>query len=398
MFLVFPYRIERQFKMPWVTIGIMALCALMFVIQLLLGLERSYGLVGFKPNAYGALTWFTSMFAHGGLLHLLGNMYFLWVFGGVLEDAIGRGKYAMLYLAGGLVSTLAHSLMMLAFSPGEAYIPSLGASGAIAAIMGVAGVRFYKLNLRIWYFYMLFVVIRTGTFTVTAAAGLALYFARELMWGLIGLALPGGGVAYWAHIGGILFGVAVAFAFGFGRELDREEATKDAEGWAALGRHDMAEAALAEAGVKADEANVLLGRARQALYQVSPDFAAVSADAGRAVQLLLQQGRRVEAIQAFSEFGQVSTETAMFDAETLAAIGSACESTGQAETAACAYYDVLRLHPTAPETERALYRLAHVYLAQGKAPEAAQTWAAFVQHFPTSAWRSYADDRLSASA
>lgn len=396
MFLIFPYRIERPFRMPWATIGIMAACILMLVVQVMLGVEDSIGIVGYRPNAFGAITWLTAMFAHGGIMHLAGNMYFLWVFGGVLEDAIGRPRYLALYFAGGIVATLTHTVMMLAFSPNEATIPVVGASGAIAAIMGVAAVRFYKLKMRVWYFIFFGFLIRGGTFGVTASLGLALYFLNELASGLWGLSGSADGVAYWAHIGGMAFGAVVAYAFGLGKALVTEEKRQEADTWIAMGRHDIASSTLAQAPVS-DAIEVLLTSVRGSLHRSVPDVAGARSSASQAANELVRLGRRDEARDVYREFSPFSSTQAVFDAPALASVASGCEAIGDLDAAACAYYDVLRLHPASAESEKALYRLAHVYLAQGRTPEAHQTWSAFLQHFPASQWRGYADDRLSAA-
>lgn len=394
MFLIFPYRIARPFKMPWATIGIMVACIVVYALQLATGLERSYALLGFRPVLTGAITWFTAMFAHAGLFHLLGNLYFLWIFGGVLEDTIGRSRYLLLYLCGGLVSALVHSAMMLAFAPEQLMIPTVGASGAIAAVMGVAAVRFYRLKLEVWYWFWLVLTMRSGTFGVPALAGVVLYFARELLDGVMALSVGTRGVAHWSHVGGVAFGIAVAYLFGLAKDLDREEAEREARGWRAIGRSDLAADCLVAAGV--DGVEISLTRARQAVGRTAPDIAAAAVDVRSALRALLSRSARSEVATVYREFHPYANTPLFFDASLLMAVGGACESIGDKATAAQAYYDVLHHHPKAPESERALYRLAHVYLAQGKRPEAEQTWAAFTSHFPASQWIAHADQRLTA--
>ena len=145
------------------------------------------------------VTFFTAMFMHGGVLHLAGNMLFLWIFGNNIEDSMGRLKFILFYLAGGVVATLAQ----WAFGMEEA-IPTLGASGAVAAVLGGYALLYPRARVVTLVFIIFFVTI----IALPALLVLGLWFALQL---LEGSSQPagGGGVAYWAHIGGFLFGLAL---------------------------------------------------------------------------------------------------------------------------------------------------------------------------------------------
>jgi membrane associated rhomboid family serine protease len=143
---------------------------------------------------------FVSMFLHGGLLHLAGNMLFLWVFGNNVEDRLGRFRYLLFYLVGGLAA----AALQLAVGP-NSVLPTLGASGAIAAVLGAYLVMFPGARVKTLVF----------VFPVDLSAGFLLgwWFLLQLLHGVGGLGTQvNGGVAYWAHIGGFLFGLAVAWA------------------------------------------------------------------------------------------------------------------------------------------------------------------------------------------
>jgi hypothetical protein len=153
-----------------------------------------------------AISWFTAMFLHGSWGHILGNMLFLGVFGNNVEDAVGRLGYLLFYVAGGFAATVTQTAMtLLAGSATDARVPTLGASGAIAAMLGA----YFILYPRSTVFGLL------GIFPVRISAYffLAFWFLYQLFWGNFGLyeaSGNGGGTAFFAHIGGFLFGVIVA--------------------------------------------------------------------------------------------------------------------------------------------------------------------------------------------
>jgi membrane associated rhomboid family serine protease len=149
------------------------------------------------------LTLLTSMFLHGGWLHLIGNMLFLWVFGDNIEHTLGHVGFAVFYLAGGLAASMAHILLNA-----DSTIPSVGASGAIAAILGAYIVWFPGSRVR-----MLILGFMRVTQT-SALVFLGIWFITQLFSGVASIAETAqtGGVAFWAHIGGFVFGLAVGFA------------------------------------------------------------------------------------------------------------------------------------------------------------------------------------------
>jgi membrane associated rhomboid family serine protease len=156
---------------------------------------RSYGYI---PAAPSLLALLTSLFMHGGWLHLLGNMLFLWLAGGPLEDRWGRAFFSGLYLVSGVIATLAHGAMY----PASA-VPLVGASGAIAGLMGAFLVRLTTTRIRFFYWIFIF----RGTFYAPAFVMLPLWLLQQFLMARSG---PGSGIAVWAHIGGFVFGVVVA--------------------------------------------------------------------------------------------------------------------------------------------------------------------------------------------
>jgi membrane associated rhomboid family serine protease len=157
------------------------------------------------PEPWG-ISWFTAMFMHGSWDHILGNMLFLAVFGKNVEDAFGRLGYLAFYIAGGLVATIAQTTMtLLAGNAADAQVPNLGASGAIAAVLGAYFVLFPTAQ----------VLGLVGILPVRISAWffLGFWFLYQLVeanFGLFGANANGGGVAFFAHVGGFVFGLVVA--------------------------------------------------------------------------------------------------------------------------------------------------------------------------------------------
>ena len=156
------------------------------------------------PEPWG-VSWFTAMFMHGSWDHILGNMLFLAIFGKNVEDAFGHLRYLCFYVVGGFVAMMTQTAITLLFaSESAARVPNLGASGAIAAVLGAFFVLYP--NARIRTILGIFLV------KVPAWVYLGLWFLYQLVEGNFGLtssAANGGGVAFFAHVGGFVFGAAV---------------------------------------------------------------------------------------------------------------------------------------------------------------------------------------------
>lgn len=154
-----------------------------------------------SPGAV-ALSLLTMMFLHGGILHLAGNMWFFWLYGNNIEDRLGHVLFGIFYLTGGLIASLCH----WAVSSGpEATMPTIGASGAVAAVLGAYAVTYPWARVRTLVFFFIITIIELPALVV-----LGFWFLGELVSGLV--ALDGGAssnVAFWAHIGGFAFGAVV---------------------------------------------------------------------------------------------------------------------------------------------------------------------------------------------
>jgi membrane associated rhomboid family serine protease len=192
---------------PGVTIALIALNVMTFLYELRLTpaeLQMFVQLFGSVPADFSWLTLVTSMFLHAGWLHLLGNMLYLWIFGDNVEDRLGHGAYLLFYVAGGAAAALGQ----IALSPGSS-IPMIGASGAIASVMGAYFVLYPQSRVLTIVFLVFFV----DMIEIPAIFFLGLWFLKELFNGVgsLGARAMNGGVALWAHIVGFAVGALTGF-------------------------------------------------------------------------------------------------------------------------------------------------------------------------------------------
>jgi membrane associated rhomboid family serine protease len=204
----------RSRTAPVVTVALIAVNVLVFLHEVALGpyLERfvmAYGLIpgrlvdwpGDPLDPARFLPLLTSMFWHGGWLHLLGNMLYLWIFGDNVEDRLGHFRYLLFYLAAGIAA----ALTQVALNPTSA-LPTVGASGAIAGVLGAYLISYPRA--RVLTFVPLFIF--PWFVEIPAFAYLILWFLMQLLAGIGSLGAPEtGGVAVWAHVGGFVAGVVL---------------------------------------------------------------------------------------------------------------------------------------------------------------------------------------------
>jgi membrane associated rhomboid family serine protease len=211
---------RRPSRFPIVTALIIALNVLAFILELMNGdafVIRWSVVPADIVAGHHVITILTALFMHGSWSHILGNMVFLWAFGPEIEDVMNRWRYVVFYLAGGVVSMLAQ----VAADPGSV-VPNLGASGAIAAVMGAFLVTYPRDKIRTVLFIGWFIRV---TFIPAALLIGFWFFIQLLSFGAVA-DVQSGGVAYLAHIGGIIFGAVTARLFEDPRRL-AEQRGKD---------------------------------------------------------------------------------------------------------------------------------------------------------------------------
>jgi membrane associated rhomboid family serine protease len=209
--------VNPRARVPVVNISLIILNILFFFWELTQGprLEAALMNVGFIPERVfipgdwiqDSVSVLLSMFLHGGWLHLGSNMLYLWIFGDNIEDRLGHVRYLLFYLGCGFVATFAH-----AFSDLGSQLPAIGASGAIAGVLGAYLVLFPRAHVMTAIPLGMYVAVRP----IPAILVLGLWFVMQLFTGFasVGATGEGGGVAYFAHIGGFIAGLILIFVFG----------------------------------------------------------------------------------------------------------------------------------------------------------------------------------------
>jgi membrane associated rhomboid family serine protease len=205
---------------PWVTLTLIALNVLVFIRELMLppdAVEPFFRTFGLVPAAFSWMSLFTSMFVHAGWLHAGSNLLSLWIFGDNVEDRMGHGRFVLFYLLAGAAAGLLESTA----NAGSA-IPLVGASGAIAGVMGAYLFMFPHSRIHVLVFLLFYIDI----VEIPAPIFLTLWFLLQVLGGVgrVAQADGGGGVAFWAHVGGFVTGAAASFLF-------RRRERADAEWW-----------------------------------------------------------------------------------------------------------------------------------------------------------------------
>jgi membrane associated rhomboid family serine protease len=208
------YDTARSRRVPIVTWLLIALNVLVFIYEVNLRataleqLVRTWGLVPAQLMSGPQTEWttiFTSMFLHGGWFHLLSNVWVLFIFGDNVEDRMGGGRYLVFYLLSGVAAGLLQSFLM----PGSRE-PMIGASGAIAGVLGAYLILFPRARVAsLVPIFFIFTIIQ-----IPATIFLLFWFVSQLFSGWLALGgTAGSGVAWWAHVGGFIFGILAAYFF-----------------------------------------------------------------------------------------------------------------------------------------------------------------------------------------
>jgi membrane associated rhomboid family serine protease len=196
----FPYADENISKeTPWLTYGIILANVLFFVFSMVdfEGIVTTYGFIPLKP---GIIPVFTSMFLHGGVLHLFVNMWYLYIFGDNVEHAFGRVKFLFFYLASGIFALAFHFITNFGSD-----LPVIGASGAVSGVLGAYLVLLPHMKIKAIGFYTLW---KLPTYVVIGS-----WFALQLAFAIFSVFTDWSNVAFWAHVGGFVFGVIVGLIY-----------------------------------------------------------------------------------------------------------------------------------------------------------------------------------------
>ena len=275
---------------------------------------------GYRPSDPSIVTLFTSMFLHGGLMHLLGNMLFLWIYGDNVEHRLGGTMYLVWYLVTGAVATL-----FFAFIASGSSVPLVGASGAISGVLGFYFLWFPKNRVRVLVF--LFFIIRV--MMLPSRIVLGFYIVVQNILPFLVTPSGGGGVAHGAHIGGFLAGLGIAYLF------DRRELTS---------------------------------RPRE--YGAVHHAAADELPTGTAIEGAVSAGRFDEAAKLYFELPAPRTRR-LIDPDTSVALGNWLASNGHARAALTVFQRQIRDYPTGPRAAEAHAGAGLVQLRAFREPTAA---------------------------
>ena len=361
-------------RTPFVSYAIIGANVAAFFLLLLSG--ASPGSWGFVPADPDPLKLFTSLFVHAGLVHLAGNMIFFYVTGPFLEDAYGRVIFSILYIASGAAATLVHA----ANFP-DSRVPIVGASGAIAGMMGAFLVRYGRRKILFYWMPLFPLPWLARQIAVRAFLYLPFWFAGQLL--MASLGGPAAGVAFWAHVGGFVFGVFAAVAIA-ATGIERRwihpaieaqisfQQNPDLVHAIEAGRHATLEQArdAAERAVASSPGNMDARRYAYELAVDARDAPAIARHAARLLDRYVETGETDLASALIREAGEVAEESLpprflLRAADFLCGRGDAREALG--------FYERLaRAFPSDAASLRALLRIAELRGRSGDAAGAAE--------------------------
>ncbi len=392
--MLLPYASDRPpMRWPYMTWALLCLNAALFLWTWIAArrggwwqAEAIYNTVGIVPAHFRPFTLLTYAFFHAGLAHLLINLFYLWVFGGGVEEAIGPGRLLLLYLASGAFGGLLEYWVTVAVlqQPGLMAQPIVGASAACAGLIGVFAVRYYRARLS-------FVGLPWRPHVVTVVT---LFLALEIGTGLrdIWVGSGAGGAAHWTHVGGFVFGLVWAQAFRLGEAGERAYLRADA--LQAMEKNVPGAAIKRWESLLAREPNNLTARVELArAWLLLGDREQAGQHYLAALQGYLSHNRRAEAARLYAEMREHDLPAQGLSAAQRYFLAGALEE-GEQPAFAAETYRALTVHePDAPEAELALLKAASLYVHRlNRREEARILLRLFLERYPHSQWRSLAED------
>jgi membrane associated rhomboid family serine protease len=362
--------------------------------------ESVFDRFAFNPNRSLFPGLITHMFLHAGFFHLFFNMLFLWIVGCGIEERWGAPLFLGVYLVGGVLAAVSQQY----FSPLD--INQVGASGAVAAVMGAFLIRHYKMPLRMVYFIWLFLRPKWGSFYAPAWTMLLLWLGEQLFWGVLTMGNKTGGTGYWAHVGGFAVGVMMGFLIrrgGWADANEREAETSDggvqarldeAQELMAQGQNlparEIYEKALADAP---DHPGALVGMYRITSYLNEEE--SVVRLAPRVIKAAVQSSQYDAAEDLIKRY-RTQLLAAAYEEGDLLALGSSLEKLQRGADAAVFYERLLKERPATLHRGRVLFALGKIYRSMNKFPEARRCLEELTQPPLDFEWRSFAEAQLQA--
>ncbi len=395
--MILPYGNDQTARrIPWMTAGVMLLCLLLEIWAASEPLQRMELVMrwGYLPSHGIDFRLLTCSFLHGDWLHLAGNLLFLYVVGLSVENRWGRLGFVVLWITGAVASSLAFGLL---HSGTDIYL--IGASGAIAAVMGVFLVCFHSARIQCWYF----LAFRMGTFAVPAYAALPLWFGGQLFW--MWFESKGmGGVAYSAHVGGFAFGALGALALRYtgleqkllvSRVADPDELVAETDpGLDRLMVTDIGSGLEAIRKILAkDPANFEAHDALLKHAHKTRDQSEIAAQAEYVFPVLHTRGEDRTLLQRY-QIIRYDLPTTVLGPRALHALARSADRANQAELAINATQLLITHHTRNPITPGAIWQMVSLQERCGRADLARKTLQLLVTHYPNDPITTRAQARL----
>ena len=393
--LPLPYSTDRRGRrFPWITYSLIALNVITYLLTFHTpGAFERWGLIPARPHFTALLT---GIFLHVSVAHLFWNMVFLWLFGPHVEEALGREAFLALYLGGGIAAGLLHMAIIL--TRGEIVaVPLVGASGAISAILAPFAIRFHRAQIKLYWLPAALAFRSWSQLEVPAVAGLSLWLLQNIGGGLLFLWKPEpGGTAYWAHIGGFVFGLVAAELTGLLRDGRQDYLLEDARTAAAQGSSEIAQRKY-RAFLDRDTTNAGVRAELARLLAISPESGPTEAglEMLAAVRDCLKLGNGAAAAKYAGEARALGLKLLLSPHERLR-LASASESVGDTETAITLLRAIMEETPDAPEDQMARLKLGQLLRAQ-QPNESRAVLIEFLSKYPQSEWARSVRDSLQTS-
>lgn len=386
----------RLRKLPAATLCIAGLNLICFGLTAYFGRDSAlFRELAFVPAGFRLHSLLTSTFLHAGFFHVGLNLLYLWIFGSVLEDRMGWVRYVATYAVCGVLSNMAQALAVVSFVPQNAGIPIVGASGAIAGLLGLFLVRFYYVRVKVASLAMLFFqgVFRASVSKLNAAGAMLLWILIQLAYGLATSSSPVSMTAYWSHVGGFGVGLALGLAGGLHREAGEERKFlkarryfEDGQWFAAMG--EVIE--YLKSRPLDPDARTLLART----FLLTGQRKRAAAEYSRAVSIELERGGESAALEHYEELKRVASDFVL-PAGAQLAVARCLEARGRPDLAAEAYLAFGRTYPFKQKAPAALLKSAEIYCAKlNDLEKAGETYHNVRALFPQTPWAQLARKRL----
>lgn len=351
-------------RVPWITLALILACTVVHLMAHTFSAHNDvqWWSFAYRPAAMSWLTPVTAIFLHGGWMHLVGNLLYLWVFGPALERALGRAGFLLLFVGTGALGNLVHGAIVMNYAPHAAWGGVVGASGAISGLLGLFLLRFLYANVRIawWAFLPLQGVNKAGVAEMPSVVGVLLWVLMQVVMTIV--QGPASGTAYGAHLGGLATGIILALSL-------RMPWIAATERWFVLGRRharrgeNHAAVGCFERYLQErphdEEARLEFARAQR----VARSVASSSRTYRKVVDGMLASGRLQDASDIYAE-ARRGDPVFHLEASQQKRVAHFLEKLGRDADAVNAYLDLQRFNQDHPDAVHAMVRAATILVTR----------------------------------